>query len=179
MSAIRRGQPGDAEALAELGARAFSDTFLADNDPADIAAFLANTFAPEKQAVELADSAVDYLVAEDRSALAGAGSGGLLVGYAMLQRGPAPACVAASAPIEIARLYVARAQLGRGAGEALMARCVEDARNAGHDVIWLGVWERNARAIRFYERWSFRRVGEHVFVVGSDPQTDLLFRRSL
>ena len=93
--------------------------------------------------------------------------------------GPAPDCIAAKAPLEIARIYVARAQLGRGTGEALMARCVEDARNAGHDAIWLGVWERNARAIRFYERWSFRRVGEHVFVVGSDPQTDLLFRRAL
>ena len=60
-----------------------------------------------------------------------------------------------------------------------MARCVEDARNAGHDAIWLGVWERNARAIRFYERWEFRVVGQHVFVVGKDPQNDLLLSRSL
>ena len=171
MTTLRRGEARDAEALTELGARTFSDTFLAENDPADIAAFVAATFAPEKQAAELADAAVDYLVAE--------GDDGALVGYAMLERGSAPACVEATRPIEIARLYVARAQLGRGTGEALMARCVEDARNAGHDAIWLGVWERNARAIRFYERWGFRRVGEHVFVVGNDPQNDLLMRRSL
>ena len=170
MTSIRRGETRDAAALAELGARTFSDTFLADNDPADIAAFLDETFSAEKQGVELADAAVDYLVAEDA---------GVMVGYALLQRGPAPACVEAMTPIEIARLYVARAQLGRGTGEALMARCVEDARNAGHDAIWLGVWERNARAIRFYERWGFRRVGAHVFVVGKDPQNDLLMRRAL
>ena len=148
---IRRGEARDAAALAELGARTFSDTFLADNDPADIAAFLAETFSAEKQAAELADAST----------------------------GEAPACVAAKTPIEIARLYVARAQLGRGTGEALMARCVEDARKVGHDVVWLGVWERNARAIRFYERWGFRPVGEHVFVVGKDPQNDLVMRRAL
>jgi len=170
MTAIRRGEARDAVALAELGARTFSDTFLADNDPNDIAAFLAETFSPEKQAAELADAATSYLVAE---------IDGALVGYAMLQRGVAPACVEGKAPIEIARLYVARAQLGRGTGEALMTRCVEHARNAGHDVIWLGVWERNARAIRFYERWGFRAVGQHVFVVGKDPQNDLLLSRAL
>jgi GNAT superfamily N-acetyltransferase len=169
-TAIRRGEAGDAVALAELGARTFSDTFLADNDPADIAAFLADTFSLEKQAAELADAATSYLVAEHD---------GALVGYAMLHRGAAPDCVEAKAPIEIARIYVARAQLGRGTGAALMAQCVEDARIAGHDAIWLGVWERNARAIHFYERWGFRVVGQHVFVVGKDPQNDLLLRRSL
>ncbi len=167
---LRRGEPRDAAALAELGARTFSDTFLAENDPDDIAAFLRDTFSPEKQASELADAATTYLVAE---------VDGALVGYAMLQRGPAPECVGGGSPIEIGRLYVAREQLGRGVGEALMARCVEDARIAGHDTIWLGVWERNQRAIRFYERWGFRRVGEHVFVVGKDPQNDLLYARSL
>ena len=35
------------------------------------------------------------------------------------------------------------------------------------------------QAIRFYERWGFRRVGAHVFVVGKDPQNDLLMRRAL
>lgn len=170
MTALRRGEARDAAALAELGARTFSDTFLADNDPADIAAFLAATFSPEKQATELGDPSISYLVAE---------IDGALVGYAMLHRGAAPACIEGKAPIEIARLYVARAQLGRGSGDALMAKCVEDARNAGHDMIWLGVWERNARAIRFYERWGFRAVGQHVFVVGKDAQNDLLLSRSL
>jgi GNAT superfamily N-acetyltransferase len=173
MTTIRRGEARDAVALAELGARTFSDTFLADNDPADIAAFLADTFSPEKQAAELADPEVSYLVAED------AENDGALVGYAMLHRGVAPDCVEAKAPIEIARLYVARAHLGSGTGAALMARCVEDARIAAHDVIWLGVWERNPRAIRFYERWEFRVVGQHVFVVGKDPQNDLLLSRAL
>lgn len=170
MPSLRAGEARDAVALAELGARTFSDTFLADNDPDDIAAFLAETFSPEKQAAELADRASSYLVAE---------LDGALVGYAKLHRGPAPACVEGGSPIEIARLYVARAQLGRGTGEALMARCVEDARKASHDTIWLGVWERNARALRFYERWGFRRVGAHVFVVGKDPQNDLLLSRRL
>ncbi len=168
--AIRRGEARDAAALAELGARTFSETFFADNDPADIAAFVAATFSPQKQAAELAASNTTYLVAD---------VDGALVGYAMLEAGDAPSCIEGGSPIQVARLYVAREQLGHGAGEALMARCVEDARNAGHCTLWLGVWERNARAIRFYERWGFRAVGQHVFVVGSDPQNDLLLSRSL
>lgn len=156
--------------LAELGARTFSETFLEHNDPADVAAFLAATYAPEKQAAELVDPATIVLVAElDRVA----------VGFAKLHAGATPPCVVGLAPIELSRLYVSREQLGRGVGEALMSRVVEEAERAGRATLWLGVWERNERAQRFYRRWGFEVVGEHVFVVGSDPQTDLVMSRGI
>lgn len=156
--------------LAELGARTFSETFLEQNDPADVAAFLAATYAPDKQAAELADPATIVLVAE---------LDGAAVGFAKLHAGPAPDCVVGPRPIELARLYVSRDQLGRGVGEALMSRVVEEAERAGHATLWLGVWERNERAQRFYRRWQLDVVGSHVFVVGSDPQTDLVMSRRI
>ena len=61
---------------------------------------------------------------------------------------------------------------GRGVGEALLNACVRQAREWGCDVVWLGVWERNPRAIAFYEKWGFRRVGEQRFLVGTDSQRD-------
>ena len=58
-----------------------------------------------------------------------------------------------------------------------MRASLDAARSAGHRTIWLGVWERNARAISFYERWVFEKVGDHVFRLGSDDQTDLIMAR--
>jgi len=60
-----------------------------------------------------------------------------------------------------------------------MGACVESALDAGYETMWLGVWERNVRAQAFYERWRFRRVGEHVFLLGSDPQVDWLMECEL
>ena len=167
---IRRADPEDAGLLAELGASTFSETFSADNSPEDMAAYLASSFSPARQAAELADPASTFLVAE---------VGGSAAGYAKLHAGEPAEGVEGAEPVELVRLYVSREWLGRGVGEALMRACVVEARRAGHETIWLGVWERNGRAQAFYRKWNFRAVGEHVFRLGSDPQTDILMERAV
>jgi len=62
-------------------------------------------------------------------------------------------------------------------GAALMRASLDAARLSGHRTLWLGVWERNTRAISFYEQWQFATVGEHKFRLGSDNQTDLIMAR--
>ena len=167
---IRRAGPEDAGLLAELGARTFSETFAADNSPEDMAAYLAASFGPARQAAELADPASAFLIAE---------VGGRAAGYAQLHAGEPAEGVEGSKPVELVRLYVSREWLGRGVGEALMRACVDEARASGYGTIWLGVWERNGRAQAFYRKWDFRAVGEHVFRLGSDPQRDILMERAL
>lgn len=167
---IRRATVADSEMLAQLGARTFSDTYAADNTPEDMSAYLAENFNPERLASELADPASIFLIAE---------IDGKVAGYARLLSGESPSCVGASNSIELARLYVARQWLGLGAGEALMRACISEAKRAGHETMWLGVWERNERARRFYSKWEFRKVGEQIFKLGSDPQTDWLMARDL
>jgi GNAT superfamily N-acetyltransferase len=167
---IRRAGPADAGLLTELGARTFSETFAADNSPEDLAAYLAASFSPARQTAELADPASTFFIAE---------VGGLAAGYAHLHAGEPAGCVGGAKPVELVRLYVSREWLGRGVGEALMRACVDGARRAGHETIWLGVWERNGRAQAFYRKWDFRAVGEHVFQLGSDPQTDIVMERAL
>jgi ribosomal protein S18 acetylase RimI-like enzyme len=167
---IRRANTGDAGLLAELGALTFSETFAADNSPEDMAAYLASSFNLAQQTAELADPASTFLIAE---------VGGVAAGYAMLRAGEPEEGVGGAKPVELVRLYVSREWLGRGVGEALMRACVEEARQAGHETIWLGVWERNGRAQAFYRKWDFRAVGKHVFQLGSDPQTDILMERAL
>jgi multidrug efflux pump subunit AcrB len=85
--------------------------------------------------------------------------------------------VVGSDPIELQRLYVDRSALGRGVGAALMRASLDTARLSGHRTLWLGVWERNTRAISFYEQWQFATVGKHKFSLGSDNQTDLIMAR--
>ncbi|MGB9180393.1 MAG: GNAT family N-acetyltransferase [Pyrinomonadaceae bacterium] len=167
---IRRATTDDNDLLSELGARTFYDTFAADNKPEDLNAYLAEAFSPLKQAAELADPLTTFLIAE---------IDGVASGYAQLQTGDAPLCVLGPKPIELARLYVSTEWIGRGVGEALMRACVEEARRTGHQTMWLGVWERNWRAQAFYRKWNFSVVGEHIFQLGSDPQTDLLMECAL
>jgi ribosomal protein S18 acetylase RimI-like enzyme len=167
---VRRAADEDAGLLAALGAHTFRETFAADNTPEDMAAYLAASFSTEKQRAELADERSSSFIAE---------VDGEAAGYAQLRVGDAPACVKGPDAIELVRLYVSQQWHGRGVGEALMRACVEEARSAGRRTMWLGVWEHNGRAQAFYRRWGFRVVGEHIFQLGSDPQTDLLMERPL
>ena len=89
----------------------------------------------------------------------------------------APAAVQGPAPLELKRLYVARAWHGQGVAQALMDAVLDAARASGARTLWLGVWERNPRAAAFYAKYGFTRVGEHTFVLGADAQTDWLLAR--
>lgn len=165
---IRRAKPDDAAIVAELGSRTFTDTFASDNTLEDMAAFLAATFGPELQRREIEDPAVTVLIAERE---------GRPVAYAMIRESDVPGCVSGAAPVELARFYVDRAEHGRGIAAQLMAHVLEAAAARGARTLWLGVWERNARAIAFYRKLGFVDVGSHDFVLGSDVQTDRLMQR--
>jgi len=67
----------------------------------------------------------------------------------------------------------------RGVGSALMQVCIDHARKKRHRTLWLGVWDQNPRAIRFYTKWGFRDVGGQTFMLGDDPQQDRVLSRSL
>lgn len=149
--------------LAELAARTFTEAFGADNTEADLAAYLSSNFSGSRMARELADPASRFLLVE---------VGGQLGGYAKLHWGEAPSSVRGPRPVELSRIYVTADHLGHGVGPALMQRCIAEGRESGAATMWLGVWERNARAHAFYRKWGFQRVGEQAFMLGSDPQTD-------
>ena len=165
---IRTATPADAALLAGLGARTFRDAFGPENEPADVERHVAATHAPAVVAANLADPAATVLLAF---------AGLTPVGYAALRAGSAIGSVRADAPLELERLYVEHAETGGGVGSALMAAVLARAEAGAHDAVWLGVWERNVRAVRFYERWGFAAVGEKAFVVGVDVQRDVVMAR--
>ncbi len=160
---IRPGTAADAAALAAFAARTFSETFAEGSTPEDMQAHLARAYGVAQQTAELTDPAMVTLLAEE---------GERLVGYAQLRHATPPVCVTAPDPIEVHRFYVDRAAHGTGVAQALMAAVQAAARAAGARHLWLGVWEHNERALRFYGKSCFVDVGSHVFVLGADRQTD-------
>jgi diamine N-acetyltransferase len=167
---IRRCGLEDAALLSELGARTFAETFAADNTPEDMAAYVATSFNLERQRAELADPASTILIATVDGAPAG---------YAHLLVSEPADGVVGPHPVELMRLYVSREWHGRRVGEALLRASLETAKQAGHETLWLGVWERNGRAQAFYRKWGFREVGEHDFQLGTDLQRDVVMERSV
>lgn len=169
---IRNASPEDSAFVADLAYKTFFDAFAdhPKNAPADLAAYMAEAFSEEQIKAELAASDNIFIVAE---------VDGEAAGYARMIIGATETDITTERPIELNRLYIHQRFLGKGVGQKLMDECFAIGRNRGHDVMWLGVWEYNPRAQRFYEKNGFRFVGSHIFQVGSDPQTDLLMQLEL
>lgn len=167
---LRDATPRDAAALARFAADVFENAFGAQNDPENLAAYLAEAFNPETQAAEIADKTYRTLLLE---------IGGELAGYAQLRHCPAPDCVTLPAPIELKRFYIAAPYRGEGLAVHLMEAVLGAGIAAGAASIWLGVWEENPRGIAFYRKCGFEEVGSQIFVVGDDPQRDRVLARLL
>lgn len=167
---IAEAAPEDADLLANLGRRTFTEAFADTNDPDHLARFLEETYSREQQAEELRDPAVTTLLAW---------VDGVPAGFAQLRRGPCEPCVDGPAPVELQRIYALAAFLGTGLGKALLSACMARAEAEGFRTLWLGVWEHNPRALAFYARQGFQQVGSHPFDVGGDLQTDLILARAL
>lgn len=169
---IREATIDDAKALTDLAYTTFWDAFAhhPKNAPDDLNHYMRQAFSLEQISAELEDDKSIFLIAE---------IDGEPAGYAKIIIGSIEDGITATRPIELNRLYSHQQFLGKGIGQALMDACFERAKADGHDVMWLGVWEFNPRAQRFYEKNGFRVVGSHVFQLGEDPQTDLLMQKEL
>lgn len=132
--------------------------------------YLDMEFAEEKMKRELSDPDSEFYLAqlENRS-----------IGYLKVSTGKAQTEFKDGSGMEIERIYVLKEFHGKGMAQLLFDKALEIANQKGTDHIWLGVWEKNPRAIRFYEKNGFVKFGSHPFRVGNDLQTDLLLKRAL
>jgi diamine N-acetyltransferase len=166
---IRPAVSQDASALAAFAARTFEQTFANDNTSEDMAAYLTKTYGEPQQRQEIDDRDGLTLLAEE---------GGGLIAFAQVRRQAPPSNIG-EAPVELRRFYVDRSYQGRGVAQVLMRAAEDAARQLGGRTFWLGVWERNLRAIAFYAKVGFVDTGTQVFVLGSDVQTDRVMARPL
>jgi ribosomal protein S18 acetylase RimI-like enzyme len=169
---IRQAIREDTKVLTDLAYTTFWDAFAhhPKNAPEDLNHYMRQAFNQEQITAELADEKNIFLIAEIH---------GEAAGYSKIIIDNIEPGIIAKRPVELSRLYSHQKHLGQGVGQSLMDACFDRARAENRDVMWLGVWEYNPRAQRFYERNGFRVVGSHVFLLGKDPQTDLLMQKEL
>lgn len=173
---IRVAAGGDAPALAELAAETFPLACPPSTTAQAIAAFIAEHFTSGRFEEYLADARRTILVAVEPS--------GRFVGYAMLVAGEpgdadAAAAVEGRPTIELSKFYTRAAAHGTGVAGPLMSATLDVAAGAGAVSAWLGVNEENARAIRFYEKHRFAKVGRKHFRLGDRSEDDWVLERPL
>jgi len=167
---IRYGTIDDAKMISELGAKTFADTFTKDNTPENLALYLERSFSVEIQTKELSDPDVVYLIVE---------AGGNPVGYAKLNLNHDHNAQVNTKTLEVERIYSIKELIGKGVGKELMNACIAEAKQRGCESVWLGVWEKNPRAIAFYKKWGFVEIGTHTFNLGDEPQRDFIMELRL
>lgn len=167
---IRKARPSDAERLSLLAERTFRDTFQDGNTKEDMDLHCQASYGREIQLKEILNPGWITLVCENS---------GELVGYAQLRWEEFPSCINSQQAGEILCLYIDKPYHGNGLAHELMRACLLEFERKGSDIVWLGVWEHNPRAIFFYKKFGFMEVGEHIFQVGSDPQRDIIMMRNL
>lgn len=161
----------DVPALAALGRDSFRAAFEHLYDPADLSAFLAETYAEDAVAAELASPNCVVRLAEDAAGLAG---------YCKMRRSSklAPHSDAAN-PIELGQLYTAPGRTGQGIGAALMDWALDLARSEGHDAVLLSVYSENFGAQRFYARYGFAKIADITFRVGNQLDAEFLLQKTI
>lgn len=167
---IRLAIEEDAELIANLSRDTFYETFAGVNTKENMDKFMNRQFSKEALIKEVGSPGNIFLLAFDRE---------VPVGYVRMLESPNPDGLRETNAIEIARIYASTNAIGKGVGKALMQRCIDIAIEKKKDIVWLGVWEQNQRAIDFYKKWGFEKFGTHVFILGDDPQTDWLMKKKL
>ncbi|MGC2236013.1 MAG: GNAT family N-acetyltransferase [Pyrinomonadaceae bacterium] len=154
---IRRAAAADANVIAALAATTAYETYFETDEPEDLAKYIADFFNPQAVKTELEDKDSTFFLVEVN---------GKAVGYAKLREGQPDECVKDENIIELHRLYVLEKMIRHGIGRLLMRKCLDEAKSRGFDALWLSVFNLNARAIGFYEKLGFTRVGETGFYYG-------------
>lgn len=167
---IRRATTNDAERIADLSRQTFYETFAPHNTEADMDKFLSSQFTREDLIKEVGAAGNIFLLAFE---------GAESLGYVRLRDHQLIPALNFATTIEIARIYVTAAAIGKGVGQALMQECLRIAKAMDKTIIWLGVWEHNQRAIDFYKKWGFEKYGETSFLLGDDRQRDWLMKKNL
>jgi ribosomal protein S18 acetylase RimI-like enzyme len=170
MLKIIKVQQSELATLLTISKKTFYNAFLHLNDPGDIEAYVSSAFNSDKLLSELTNPfSAFYFAMLD----------GQTVGYIKLNYLLAQTEFQHEHGVEVERIYVLADQQGKKIGNQLLDFAIDLANKAELQYIWLGVWDKNINAIRFYERNGFKTFDSHPFTLGTDLQTDLLMKREL
>ncbi len=154
----------------KIGSQTFFETFAEANTEEDMEVYLKEAFSIEKLTTELSNKNTEFYFATlDNKA----------IGYLKINVGQTQTVLQDDKAIEIERIYVLKDFHGKEVGQALFEKALQISMIRKAEYIWLGVWEENPRAIKFYKKNGFIEFDKHVFKLGKDDQTDIMMKRML
>lgn len=164
---IREVRAGEISALVEMAQAAFLQAFTEGNKLENVRAYMLEAFTLAQFQKEFEAEGSQFFVAM---------LDGKLIGYTKVNEVPSQTDIHDPESLEVARLYVLEDFLGLGLGKKLLDLAISQAKEKNKKYLWLGVWEKNARAIRFYEKNGLEIFGSHPFPFGDEIQTDFLMK---
>ena len=156
--------------IQQIGRTTFEETFSTFNTAENMLSYLENEFSTEKLTEELLEPNSEFFIVSEIDQV---------IGYLKVNIGAAQTEFNAANSLEIQRIYVLKAYHGKKVGQLLYAQAEELAQKKQVDFIWLGVWEKNERAIHFYQKNGFDIIDQHIFKLGTDLQTDFIMRKNV
>lgn len=160
----------DIEKVKKISEITFYETFFNDNTEEDMEKYIKESFSYEQLESEMKDSSSKYFLIEH---------GEEIVAYMKINFDHSQTEQGHDNTLEIQRIYVLQKYKGQHIGKMLIQKAIEIARYHNLHYVWLGVWEKNTHAIRFYEKQGFKKFDTHIFKLGEDEQVDNLMKHIL
>lgn len=167
---IRKVESSELDELLAIGKTTFTESFASQNTKADFELYMSKNFSREKFSSEYDNPHSRFFFACQ---------GDEIVGYLKINVGDAQTDDTMEEALEVERIYVLAQHQGKRIGQLLFDKAIELAIEEGYKRVWLGVWDKNVDAIRFYERNGFFKYSTHPFKLGDDDQTDILMKLEL
>lgn len=167
---IRRVKLSDLDQLQKICKQTFFETFSELNTEENMKKYLEEGFSLEKLTSEIQNENSElYFAIIDNE----------LIGYLKINFGKSQTEMKADNSLEIERIYVLQKFHGKKIGQLLYEKALAIAKQKEIEYVWLGVWEENPRAIRFYQKNGFVEFDKHIFKLGDDEQTDIMMKLQL
>lgn len=167
---IRKVKKTELFTLQKIGKITFVETFGAANSAEDMETFLQDSFSTSRMEIQLNNPDSQFYFVEFNKTI---------VGYLKINKDNAQTERKLDKALEIERIYVLKEYHGKKIGKLLMEKALKIAKLENYERVWLGVWERNLKAISFYKKFGFTKFDTHLFMVGNDAQTDILMKLEL
>ena len=164
---IKKVTLADIVQLQEIGRQTFAETFSSTNTEENMKAYLEDGFSNAKLSAELDNTNSEFYFATLNNTV---------IGYLKINFGLAQTELKDDKALEIERIYVLQEFHGKKVGQLLYDQAIHLAKEKKADYVWLGVWEKNHRAIQFYTKNGFVEFDQHIFVLGDDEQTDIMMK---
>ncbi|MHB1106428.1 MAG: GNAT family N-acetyltransferase [Lutibacter sp.] len=160
----------DTELLLNIGRQTFFEKFTENNSEENMLKYAEEAYTFEKIASEVNNPNSQFYLANLNNQT---------VGYLKINLGDAQTELKDPQAFELERIYVLNEFQGKKIGQMLFEKTLELAKKAAVNYVWLGVWEENKSAIKFYEKNGFKAFSKHIFMLGNDPQTDIMMKIEL